>query len=383
MSEPMSDRHRASEPWVPDDSPGARLGAADRQSPPVRMVDWSLAARGVRALTPPGPKLSADQARAVVAELREASQRAYEPVAETSGLRSPTGPEPALVVDRPTWAEINIASFAAMLDPVVTKLANRPGKPLPGPLTRRIGGIATGSEVAALLAFMSTKVLGQYDLAYASGSAPRLLLVAPNVVQVERDLDLFPPDFRLWVCLHEETHRVQFTAVPWLREHMLARTRQIATELVPDADQLLERLKLVARNAPEVLRRGGTGLPELFLDADQRAELAGIGAVMALLEGHADVVMDEVGPKVVPSVATIRARFDRRRQGISGLDILIRRLLGLEAKMAQYRDGAAFVRHVTDAIGRDGFNAVWTSPQTLPLARDIQEPDRWIARVHG
>ncbi|MCA0435936.1 MAG: zinc-dependent metalloprotease [Austwickia sp.] len=359
---------------VPPDPPDA---------PPVRMVDWSLAARGVKAVTPPGPKIGADEAHAVVAELREASQRAYQPVADTSGLHTATGPEPALVVDRPTWAQINITSFAALLDPIVAKLAHRPGKPLPGPIAQRIGGAATGGEVAALLAFMSTKVLGQYDLAYAPGTAPRLLLVAPNVVQVERELDLVPADFRLWVCLHEETHRVQFTAVPWLREHMLGRTRRVATDLVPDADQLLDRLKLAARNAPEVLRPGGTGLPELFLDADQRAELASIGAVMALLEGHADVVMDEVGPQVVPSVAAIRARFDKRRQGISGLDILIRRLLGLEAKMAQYRDGAAFVRAVTARVGRDDFNAVWTSPQTLPSAAEIQEPDRWIARVHG
>ena len=109
----------------------------------------------------------------------------------------------------------------------------------------------------------------------------------------------------------------------------------------------------------------------------------GSTAVMALLEGHADVVMDEVGPQIVPSVATIRARFDKRRAGISGLDLIIRRLLGLEAKMAQYRDGAAFVRQVTDRIGRDGFNAVWTSPETLPSATEIHDPDRWIARVHG
>lgn len=352
-------------------------------APGVRLVDWALAGRGVRALTPRGPKVGAEQAQAVVAELREASQRAYEPVAQTCGLRTATGPEPALVVDRPTWAQINITSFAALLDPIVTKLANRPGKPPPGPLTQRIGGAATGTEVAALLSFMSTKVLGQYDLAYAPGTLPRLLLVAPNVVQVERELDLFPPDFRLWVCLHEETHRVQFTAVPWLREHMLERTRSIALELVPDADQLLARLRLAVRNAPEVLRPGGTGLPELFLDADQRATLAGVGAVMALLEGHADVVMDEVGPKVVPSVATIRERFDKRRQGISGVDIVIRRLLGLEAKMAQYRDGAAFVRHVIGRVGWGGFNAVWSGPDTLPQAAEIAEPDRWIARVHG
>ena len=374
----MTDEHRdLDRVTAPDVTPDA---TPDGQ---VRLVDWSLAARGVKAITPMGPKIGTDQARAVVAELRDASQRAYQPVADTSGLHTDAGPEPALVVDRPTWAQINITSFAAMLDPVVAKLANRPGKPPPGPITQKIGGAATGAEVAALLAFMATKVLGQYDLAYAPGTAPRLLLVAPNVVQVERELDLFPPDFRLWVCLHEETHRVQFTAVPWLREHMLERTQSLALELVPDADQLLDRLRLAVKNAPQVLRPGGTGLPELFLDAEQRASLASIGAVMALLEGHADVVMDEVGPKVVPSVATIRNRFDKRRQGISGLDVVIRRLLGLEAKMAQYRDGAAFVRAVTERVGRDGFNAVWTSPETLPLPEEIADPARWIARVHG
>ena len=356
---------------------------AEQGADAVRMVDWSLAARGVRAIVPAGPKIGADAAKAVVTELRDASQRAYQPVADTSRLHTPTGPEPALVVDRPTWAQVNITSFAAMLDPVIARLAVRPGKPLPGALTQRIGGAATGAEVAGLLAFMSTKVLGQYDLAYAPGTAPRLLLVAPNVVQAERELDLFPRDFRLWVCLHEETHRVQFTAVPWLREHMLAQTRRVATQLVPDADEVLGRLKLAAGNAAEVLRPGGAGLPELFLTAEQRHEIARIGAVMALLEGHADVVMDEVGPQVVPSVATIRERFEARRAGISGLDVLIRRLLGLEAKMAQYRDGAAFVRTVQERVGIDGFNAVWTSPETLPLPAEIADPGAWVARVHG
>ncbi len=349
----------------------------------IRMVDWGLAAAAARRITPPGPQISTVEARDAVAELRDASRRAHQPVADTARMHSPDGSATALVVDRPTWTAVNIDSFAAMLDPVVHKLVVRPGKPIPGPLAQRIGGVATGAEVAALLSFMSTKVLGQYDLAYAPGSHPKLLLVAPNIVHVERELDLSRSDFRLWVCLHEETHRLQFTAVPWLRQHMLDATRRVAECLVPDTQALLGRLKLAATNLPEVLRPGGMGLPELFLDASQREAIARIGAVMALLEGHADVVMDEVGPQVVPTVATIRARFDGRRAGVSGLDLLIRRMLGLEAKMAQYRDGAAFVRATTAQVGIDGFNAVWTSPETLPAPEEILHPDRWVARVHG
>ncbi len=351
--------------------------------PRIDMINWPLAASIARRITPAGPAVEPGEARAVVTALRDASRRAHDPVADTARLHAPGGPATARVVDRPTWSAVNIASFSALLDPVVESLVVRPGKPVPGQLAQRLSGIATGAEVGAVLSFLSTKVLGQYDLAYAPDGRPELLLVAPNVVHVERELSLEPDDFRLWVCLHEETHRVQFTAVPWLREHMLASTRAVAALLVPDSQELLDRIKLAAANLPEVLRPGGAGLPELFLDEEQRHAIARIGAVMALLEGHADVVMDDVGPRVVPSVATIRARFDERRAGISGLDLLIRRMLGLEAKMAQYRDGAAFVRAVTGHVGVYGFNAVWTSPETLPTPEEIRHPDRWVRRVHG
>jgi coenzyme F420 biosynthesis associated uncharacterized protein len=122
---------------------------------------------------------------------------------------------------------------------------------------------------------------------------------------------------------------------------------------------------------------------ELIATPEQRAELAKVTAVMSLLEGHADVVMDEVGPQVIPSVAQIRAKFTERRKGVGAFDRLLRRLLGLEAKMRQYRDGAVFVRQVTDAVGVDGFNRVWESPDTLPLPDEIATPSAWVARVHG
>ena len=350
----------------------------------IRLIDWEFATAAASRLTPAGPSIEPREAAEAVAELREAARRAHAPVAETTRLHTPPDAPDALIVDRPTWIGVNATSFSHLIDPVVASALTRSGKAIPPPTMQRIGSKVTGSEVAALLSFMATKVLGQYELAPGrAGDAARLLLVAPNIVQTERELAVVPSDFRLWVCLHEETHRVQFTAVPWLREHMLTATHELADGLAPDADALLDRLKQAATNASQILREGGTGIAELFMTAEQKEQVAQITAVMALLEGHADVVMDEVGPQVVPSVEEIRGKFDRRREGLGMLDILLRRLLGLEAKMAQYRDGAAFVRGVIGQVGIDGFNAVWASPQTLPSAAEIADPAAWVARVHG
>ncbi|MDQ1484239.1 MAG: hypothetical protein QOF35_2315, partial [Actinomycetota bacterium] len=254
--------------------------------------------------------------------------------------------------------------------------------PVPGsPLILGVGGKVTGAEVGTLTAFLASKILGQYDL--APDGTPRLLLVAPNVLFTETELGVDAADFRLWICLHEETHRVQFTAVPWLRQHVIDSARALSLDLAPDPERLGDQIVQIARNLPDALRSGGNGLTDIFATPQQRAEIAKVTAIMSLLEGHADVVMDEVGPAIVPSVEHIRAKFQERREGVGGIDKILRRLLGLEAKMRQYRDGAVFVRAVTAQVGTDGFNAVWTSPETLPSAAEIENPPAWVQRVHG
>ena len=343
-------------------------------------VDWEFAKQTGARIVPAGPKVSPDEAAGVVASIRAAAARAQQPVAETARLQAPGEAPAPLVVDRPTWISLNADSMSAMVDPVFAKIVGR-RKQQPSPAVAAVGGKVTGGEAGALLAFMASKVLGQYDL--APGGTPRLLLVAPNVVHVERELGVDPDDFRLWVCMHEETHRVQFTAVPWLRDHMVDRARALATEMAPDPEKLQDIVSRLSKQLPEAFRSGGTGITELIATPEQRERLAQMTAVMSLLEGHADVVMDEVGPQVIPSVAQIRARFNERRKGVGAFDRLLRRLLGLEAKMRQYRDGAVFVRSVVDQVGVDGFNQVWTSPETLPLAREIEDPSTWVARVHG
>ncbi|MGL4744079.1 MAG: zinc-dependent metalloprotease [Dermatophilaceae bacterium] len=343
-------------------------------------IDWEFAKATGRRLVGAGPTVSADEARTEVEAIRDAARAARQPVAETARLETPADAPEALVVDRATWIGVNADSMRAMLDPALDAIVDKRGQQ-PGPAAQAVGGKVTGAEAGALLAFLASKVLGQYDI--APGGTPALLLVAPNIVHVARELDVDPGDFRAWVCMHEETHRVQFTANPWLREHLVTEARALAVDLAPDQQRLQEITGRALDQLPDLFKEGSTGVAELFTTPEQRAKMAELTAVMSLLEGHADVVMDDVGPAHIPSVAEIRRRFSARRRGPGGPDRMLRRLLGLEAKMRQYRDGAVFVRGVQAEVGVDGFNAVWASPETLPLPAEITDPKTWVRRVHG
>ena len=293
------------------------------------------------------------------------------------GLEAADHGAPVLVVDRPGWVQANADGFRRIIDPLAEAITS--AKP-PSGLARAVGSRITGAEVGGLLGFLAGKVLGQFDP--FSDPAGRLLLVAPNVVSVEQELGVDPTDFRLWVCLHEETHRVQFTAVPWMREHLFSEIANLSATVRPDAP-VEETLRRVTETLRSVRRDGlgQGGLLDLLGSPEQKQVLDRVTGMMSLLEGHADVVMDGVGPQVIPSVRRIRTAFDRRRQGVGTLDRVLRRLLGLDAKMAQYRDGAAFVRGVVDTVGMERFNVVWERPEHLPSKAELLDPDAWVRRV--
>lgn len=357
------------------------------------MIDWNVAVQTGTRLVRPGPQVSHDEAREVVAELRDLSALAHGHVRDFTGMASEDDPAPATVVDRPGWIRANLDGFRVVLEPLMEQMQERRGGGLlsggpGGVVVEAIGSRVTGMQVGAILAYMASRVLGQYELFLPpdpSGRAPtgRLTLVAPNIVQVEQELSVDSRDFRLWVCLHEETHRAQFTGVPWLREYVQDQMTRflLASDLDPGA--MLDRIRDAAEAVADAVRGGDANLIDAIQTPEQREILDRLTAVMTLVEGHGDYVMDAVGPEVVPSVQQIRSRFQGRRDGGSRMDKTIRRLLGIDLKMKQYAEGSRFVHRVVAEVGMGGFNQIWQSPATLPTHDEIKEPALWMDRVIG
>ncbi|VEG38485.1 putative hydrolase/uncharacterized protein, coenzyme F420 biosynthesis associated [Mycolicibacterium flavescens] len=340
-----------------------------------RAVDWDFAAAVGEKLARPGPASTDYTRKQVIEQLAEASRSAELPVREVTGMTEGGEIPEARIVDRPQWIRAATRSMRVM-----TGGSDKPA----GAISGRI----TGAQTGAVLAFISSGILGQYDPFGPGGG--ELLLIYPNVIAVERQLQVQPYDFRLWVCLHEVTHRVQFRANPWLAEHMSGALAVLTEESSDDIAEMVSRLASFVRSrrdetnggVADVNSNGMIGLLRAVQSEPQREALDKLLVLGTLLEGHADHVMDAVGPAVVPSVATIRKRFDERRQRKqSPLQRVVRMLLGIDAKLSQYTRGKAFVDHVVSAVGMDRFNAVWTGPETLPLPAEIDEPQRWIDRV--
>jgi coenzyme F420 biosynthesis associated uncharacterized protein len=345
------------------------------------LIDWDVAARAAKRFSPSSPSVTRREADDAVGELYRATAEAADHVAELTRLHEPPVTAITRVIDRPAWIDANAGGMRSIMDPLVERLtADNPV----GKVAERVGGRLTGVQVGVVLGFLSGKVLGQFEFFDRPGG--QLLLVAPNLVAVERQLRVDPRDFRLWVCLHEVTHRVQFTAVPWLRQHMLDEINALSATIEADPAELRKRLSGAVGELVKVVRGegNGAGLLSVLASPEQRAVLERVTAFMSLVEGHAEYVMNAVAPSVIPSQKVIESRFaSRRRRGGNPLDRVLRRLLGMEAKTRQYVDGSAFVRTVVQRIGVEDFNAIWTSTETLPTKDEIAEPTRWIARVHA
>lgn len=372
------------------------------------LIDWPSAARIAARTAPPGPTPEPEQLRAAVASIRGHAEASVDHVHAISGLAAARGLDdaPVVVVDRAGWSRANTATFELLLEPALSELrrarADRLDRGMNAELIQSVAARAAAAEAGGLMAYLSTKVLGQYDpyAGMVSEDAARrfpggrLMVVAPNVLQIERELNVDPDDFRLWVCLHEQTHRVQFAAAPWLREQMIRDMRELTVSLSGDTDAFGRRLSAVGSSAGAAVKRMRRGRGQEAQDPDsllgplsaalderEREMLERTTAVMSLLEGHANWVMDGVDSSIVSSVKTIRRRFERRADLRGPLDRAVRRLLGLEAKAAQYVQGQRFVTEVVEAVGRDGFNRVWLGSQNLPSAREIRHPQEWVDRV--
>jgi uncharacterized protein (DUF2342 family) len=308
------------------------------------LINWELAASTAARLTPAGPTLGSAEIGAAVDNLRLMADISVPHVHDITGLEAARDlrDSSVLVVDRASWSKANTQSFAVMLKPAMEKmLESRRGTLNPGAAS--VSGAITGSQLGAILAFLSSKVLGQYDPFSAlaeNSTAPaggRLLLVAPNIISVEREINVEPEDFRLWVCLRDRT----------------------SSGTAPSRGAVLDLLQ----------------------NPEEKAAISRLTALMSLLEGHANVVMDAVDASIVPSVKTIRQRFNSRGQDRGVIEKFIRSLLGLDAKMRQYSDGSKFVREVVAVAGMEGFNKVWESVDHLPSEAEIHDSKLWLERM--
>jgi coenzyme F420 biosynthesis associated uncharacterized protein len=337
------------------------------------LVDWKLASTIGARLTGGGPKLSGTDRARLNEDFAELVPAAEDMVAEFTGLHPEGYKARAWVMSRSQWIDQNLRGFQTVLEPLAARVLGQRGQ---GGSVRRKG---LGLQVGLLMGYVSRKVLGQYDLFLPPDDDGLLYFVGPNVVAVERRMRFRRRDFRLWLSLHEVAHRVQFGAVPWLRGHLTGQVDAYLDSVELDSKRVVEALKRVVEQVRSGDRRG-QDLIFLFMTPEQRTILERVQALMSLLEGHANYVMDTVGAERVPGANRMRRGLHDRRKS-SGIERSFQRLIGFESKVRQYDVGERFVAAVVDRAGMAVFNRVWDAPANLPSLEEVMAPDRWLARV--
>ncbi len=372
---------------------GSALGAAAtvvgrrlERSARTGLVDWPAVERiAIERLARAPGALNAADLRAAEPAYAEAMARIVPALSAALGTELPGVVERSGVVDRAGWVRANTTSFASLIGKLERDLLEQVVPP-GGGLAKASMALAnrwiTTRQLGFLLGFLGQRVLGQYDLALLSAEASpgRLLFVEENIRNTARALAVPIGPFRTWIALHETTHAFEFEAHPWLRPYLAERLeRQMA--LVGGDVRTMGREAI--RGLGRTLRGEDDGAHwmERIMGEEQRRLFRETQAVMSLLEGFSDYVMDEVGRDLVPDVERISARFHERRTKRTTFERAILRLTGMDLKLEQYRKGEAFVRAIADARGKPALAHLWDGPETLPRAGEIEAPERWIARV--
>jgi coenzyme F420 biosynthesis associated uncharacterized protein len=362
------------------------LGRRAERSARRGLVDWASVERlaVARAVRAPG-RLSPLELRAADAAYRDAMAIVVPRLAAALGAPLPGVVERSAVVDRAGWVQANVTTFRALISRIERDLLAQvvpPGGGLASAAVAIANRWVTTRQLGFLLGFMGTRVLGQYDLALLSAEAEdgRLLFVEENVRATARSLDVPIGPFRTWIALHETTHAFEFEGHPWLRPYLAERLERQLSMVSGSASTLgQDALRAVGR----ALRGEASGehWMELLMSPEQRALFRETQAVMSLLEGFSDYVMDEVGKGLVPDVERISRLFHERREHRTGFERAVLRLTGMDLKLEQYRRGERFVRAVAEARGRAALDRIWASALTLPTLAEIDAPAAWIARV--
>jgi len=344
-------------------------------------IDWALAQRVAGRISGTDPFAASYHALGMEADFERLTAEAQVYVEAEVGFSSLEGPARARVVDRNDWVGANVASYQRLLRPVLERLEEG----MVGPVAALSGKFA-GAELGALLGWMSTKVLGQYDLLVLEDEDPDeqdlVYYVGPNILALEKRHGFPPEQFRLWVALHEVTHRTQFTGVPWLREYFLGLVSGLVDMADPDPAKFFQAIGRVAeglRTRRNPLDDGGVAA--LFASPQQREVMDKVGGLMSLLEGHGDVTMDRAALDRVPQADRFARALRARRRELSTGARLLQRLIGLEAKLNQYEQGEKFIEAVEKVGGPALLNRAFEAPENLPTQAEITNPDVWLARI--
>ena len=344
-------------------------------------VDWDLARRVALRTAGREPYASPRHRDGLERDFAEFTERAEDLVERCTGLRSLSGSARGRVTDRAGWIDANLASFQRLLRPLTAKLGSG-SDGLLAPVTRRFAG----AELGVMLGWMSTRVLGQYDLLIIEDDRPEeqdiVYYVAPNVLSLENRYAFDSGQFRLWLALHEVTHRAQFTGIDWMRPHFLGLVESTIDSVDPDPKQIAaaaRRLLEARRNREDPLATGG--MMGLFASEAQRETLEQLAGLMSLLEGHGDVTMDRAGDGLVPSADRFGRVMRRRRESARGFAKVLQRVIGLDAKIKQYEEGERFIKTVEAAGGETLFERVWLGPDNLPSIGEIRDPKTWVERM--
>jgi coenzyme F420 biosynthesis associated uncharacterized protein len=345
------------------------------------MIDWSLAERVGIAVAGLGDGAERGGAEGLPGDLEAMAAQAREKVVAYARLQPARELPPIEAVARDAWLRANLQTMRGTLDPLLEKATSGTG-PLAGPM-RAAGGALIAAEVGGIVGFMSRHVLGQYELALLDATQPpRLLLVAPNLREAAAQMNVELDDLLPWVVFHEVTHAVQFSSVPWLQDHLAGLLRELlrSVEVKIDPSALLKLPTAEdLRSLWDTVREGS--LVTAVAGPERKALIDRLQATMALVEGHAEHVMDAAGAPVLPNVEKLRAAMDRRRRERPPLFKLVERLLGLELKLRQYQEGKRFCDAVVARGGIEALNRAWTAPERLPTLAELDDPAAWIRRT--
>ncbi len=341
----------------------------------MKAIDWTLAARVAGRLSGFHALEDSYHFRHFERMASDLVGRAAELASTETGLPWVGDPVVA-VVTRKEWAEANLKAFGKLLEPAEERLSGKG-------FGRRLAARLMGAEVGALVGVLSKRVLGQYELVLPSDGdreADTVMFVGVNVFDMERRNEFRPDEFRFWVALHECTHRLQFTGVPWLRDHFLELVSALVETSAPEpgrVQRIRDEMREAAREGrPLVDERGLMGL---LATPDQRDLIDRVQALMSLLEGHGHVVMDRIGARVLVTQDRMARVLKMRRKDPRMAAFL--RLTGLEMKMKQYEDGERFILAVERRAGFGALDAVWSGPDAIPTLGEIKDPERWLTRV--